>query len=264
MNITKTSSTETALRSLWSDRTLSDVIREIRIARRRRTTETNPGDDASGSRPYLTTDFALALTEHGMGTRDKRVDAYIAKARDSAKPILAWLRDVVHEACPDVQENIKWGAPFFEYHGVMCMMAVFKNHCKFGFWNSKLVYDQASRDAGTPAMLDHIESLKGLPSKKVITGFIKKAMKLNEEGVKSPTRTKRAPKPEIAMPKEFRGALAKNKKAKGAYDAFAPSHQREYLQWITEAKTDATRDRRIEQAVEWIAEGKQRNWKYQR
>ena len=199
-----------------------------------------------------------------METRDKRVDAYIAKAGDFAKPILTELREIIHDNCPDVEETIKWGVPFYDYHGPMCMTPAFKQHCKLGFWNSKLVYDEATRKAGIHEKLDRIESVKSLPPKKVIAGFIKKAMKLNEEGIKSPTRTNRAPKAEISMPKEFKGALAKNKKAKTAYDAFAPSHRREYLQWITEAKTDATRDRRIEQAVEWIAEGKQRNWKYQR
>jgi uncharacterized protein YdeI (YjbR/CyaY-like superfamily) len=200
-----------------------------------------------------------------MGSRDKRIDAYIAKSGDFAKPILTELREIIHATCPEVQETIKWGAPFYDYHGTMCMTPAFKQHCKLGFWNSRLVYDEATRKAGIHEKLDHIESVKELPSKKVIAGFIKKAMKLNEEGVKSPTRAKgAAPKPEIPMPKEFKTALGKNKKAKTVYEEFPPSHRREYLQWITEAKTDATRDRRIEQAVEWIAEGKQRNWKYQR
>ena len=200
-----------------------------------------------------------------MGTRDKRVDAYIAKAGDFARPILTELREIIHDTCPDVQETIKWSAPFYDYHGTMCMTPAFKQHCKLGFWNSRLVYDEAARKAGLHEKLDRIESVKGLPPKKVIAGFIRKAMELNEQGVKSPTRSKdRPPRAEIAMPKEFKSALGKNKKAKSTYDAFAPSHRREYLQWITEAKTEATRDRRIEQAVEWIAEGKQRNWKYQR
>lgn len=200
-----------------------------------------------------------------MGTRDKRVDAYIAKARDYAKPILDRMRDLVHEACPDVQENIKWGAPFFEYHGTMCMMAAFKNHVKFGFWNSRMVYDAASREAGIHTKLDRIENLDGLPPKKVIIAHIKRAMELNEKGIKSPTRSKDRPKKApIPMPKVFAAALGRNKKAKATFDEFSPSHRREYLEWITEAKTDATRDRRIDQAIEWMAEGKSRNWKYQR
>lgn len=200
-----------------------------------------------------------------MGVRDPRVDAYIAKSGDFAKPILTHLRSVVHEGCPDVTETIKWGAPFFDYHGILCMMAAFKQHCSFGFWKGSLVVGKNVKDADSAGQFGRLEKVADLPPKKVLIGYIRKAMKANEDGLKSPSRSKDRPaKPEIPMPSDFGGALKKNRKAQAAFDAFSPSQQREYLAWITEAKTDATRGKRMEQALEWIAEGKTRNWKYQR
>lgn len=200
-----------------------------------------------------------------MGTRDERVDAYILKSADFARPILTELRDIIHTACPDAQETIKWGAPCFEHHGLMCMLAAFKRHCALAFWKEKLVYGNTPADQKARERIGHIESIAGMPPRKEITAYLKKAMKLNEDGVKSPTRSKdRLPRPEIPIPPDFGAALKKNKKARDAFDSFPPSHRREYLQWITEAKTDATRQRRMETALEWIADGKSRNWKYER
>jgi uncharacterized protein YdeI (YjbR/CyaY-like superfamily) len=200
-----------------------------------------------------------------MGARDQRVDAYIAKSADFAKPILTHLRAVVHEGCPEVQETIKWGAPFFEYHGVLCMMATFKHHCSFGFWKGSLVVGKGKKDGDSAGQFGRIVKVSDLPPKKELIAYVKKAMKLNEAGVKSPTRSKDRPsKPEIPVPDFFRDALKKNKKAQTAFDAFSPSHRREYLEWITDAKSDATREKRVNTALEWMAEGKSRNWKYQR
>lgn len=199
-----------------------------------------------------------------MGKRDPRVDAYIARSSDFAKPILNHIRSVVHEACPEVQETVKWGAPFFDYQGVMCNMAAFKAHCAFGFWKGSLVLGNDVKDADAAGQFGRIEKVSDLPPKKVLMGYIRQAMKLNEDGVK-PMRTKTGTKkPELDVPDYLRAALKKDKTAQTAFDAFSPSHRREYIEWITDAKTEATRNKRMETALEWIAEGKSRNWKYQR
>ena len=195
-----------------------------------------------------------------MGTRDPRVDAYIAKAQPFAKPILEHLRAVVHEACPEANETIKWSFPNFEHKGMLCSMASFKAHCAFGFWNKDVVGDAAADDA--MGDLGRIESLKDLPSKRVLATWIKHAAKLNAAGIKPP-RAKPEPKPPPRVPPELAAALARNKQARAHFEAFSPSHRREYIDWITEAKREETRARRIETALEWIANGKSRNWKYQ-
>ncbi|MDB4883128.1 MAG: hypothetical protein JWL95_1894 [Gemmatimonadetes bacterium] len=198
-----------------------------------------------------------------MGTRDPRIDAYIAKSADFAKPILTHLRDVVHSACPDVEETIKWSSPFFDYKGTMCQMAAFKEHAAFGFWKGALVVGRSSGDDDRAAgQFGRITSVKDLPSKKELTAYIEKAMALNEAGISVPKAKK--PKPDLAVPPELNAALAKNKKARAAFDAFPAGHRREYCEWIGEAKREETRATRVAQAIEWIAEGKSRNWKYQR
>ncbi|HEX6575568.1 MAG TPA: YdeI/OmpD-associated family protein [Gemmatimonadaceae bacterium] len=197
-----------------------------------------------------------------MASRDPRVDAYIAKSADFAKPILTRIREIVHETCPDVEENIKWGMPAFDYRGMMCGMAAFKAHCTLGFWKGSLIFE-GKRDMDGMGQFGKLASVSDLPPKKELAQYIRKAMKLNEEGIKV-ERAKKPPKPEIPVPADLRAALKKNKKAQGAFDSFSPSHRREYLEWITEAKTDATREKRLATAVEWMAEGKSRNWKYER
>ncbi len=196
---------------------------------------------------------------------DLRIDAYIDKSAAFAKPILRHLRTVVHDACPEVEESIKWGMPCFNYHGILCSMAAFKEHCAFGFWKASLILGPKSGDGSAAGQFGKIAKVKDLPPKTILTGYIRKAMKLNEEGVKSPTRsTDRPKKPDIPVPAYFSAALAKNRKAKAGFESFSPSHRREYLEWITEAKTQATRERRMASALEWLAEGKSRNWKYER
>jgi uncharacterized protein YdeI (YjbR/CyaY-like superfamily) len=202
-----------------------------------------------------------------MGTRDFRVDAYIAKSADFAKPILTHLREVVHAACPQVEETMKWSSPHFDYRGqMMCMMAGFKEHAIFGFWKGSLIAGVApNRNNGGEAMGNYgkLKSVKDLPSKKELTAFIKQAMKLNDEGI-TVSRPKKSPKPEAKVPAELEAALAKNKKAVATWEAFPPSHRREYIQWIDEAKRPETKEKRVAQTVEWVAEGKGRNWKYER
>jgi uncharacterized protein YdeI (YjbR/CyaY-like superfamily) len=197
-----------------------------------------------------------------MGTKDKRIDAYIAKSADFAKPILTHIRAVVHEACPDVEESIKWSTPSFMYHGSpLGMMAAFKEHCALRFWNEKLVTGETA-NAGSGGVFGHVTKVSDLPSKKVLAGYVKKAVALKEQGVKAPQRPK-TPKKELAVPDDLTAALEKNKKASAAFESFSPSHRREYVEWITEAKSDETRARRMAQAIEWMSEGKSRHWKYQ-
>jgi uncharacterized protein YdeI (YjbR/CyaY-like superfamily) len=199
-----------------------------------------------------------------MGTRDDRVDTYIANSPEFARPILTHLRDLVHAACPDVEETMKWSRPHFLYKGLLCGMSAFKEHCAFGFWNGSLVVkgsaDEAKDGAG---QFGRITQVADLPAKKILTGYIKEAMKLNDAGIKSPARTKpKTPPKEVIVPTDLSAALQKNKKALATFEKFPPSHKREYIEWITEAKTEATRTKRLTTTIEWLAEGKPRNWKY--
>jgi uncharacterized protein YdeI (YjbR/CyaY-like superfamily) len=196
-----------------------------------------------------------------MGKRDPRVDAYVAKQKDFAKPVLMQIREIVHEASPEIQETIKWGAPAFEYKGLMCSMAGFKEYCALGFWKGTLIIGRNNKSLDAAGSFGRLKSVKDLPPKKELIGYVKKAMALNEAGTKAPMKHKERKKP-IPMPKEMKAALARNKKAQSTYEGFSPSHKREYLQWITEAKQPATRQRRLSQALEWMEEGKPRMWKY--
>ena len=197
-----------------------------------------------------------------MPGRDPRVDAYIAKAQPFAKPILRHVRKLVHQAVPDVQETIKWGFPHFQHQGILCSVAAFKAHCAVGFWNaSVLEADQTQRTA--MGQFGRITSRDDLPPDKTFVSLVRKAAALNEGGVKPP-RAVRVPKPPPETPDDLAAALKRNKKAQAAFESFPPSHRREYIEWVTEARTDATRQRRLDTAVGWIAEGRDRNWKYQR
>ncbi len=199
-----------------------------------------------------------------MGKKDPRVDAYIAKAGDFAKPILTRLRDAVHAACPDVEEAMKWSFPHFMYKGMLCSMASFKEHAAFGFWKGSLVVGADSKNAEAMGQLGRLTAVSDLPSKPVLANYIRKAVALNDEGVKVARVARRAaPKP-LRVPADLASALSKSKKAHAAFAGFSPSHKREYLEWITEAKSAETRARRLQTAIEWIAEGKSRNWKYER
>jgi len=192
-----------------------------------------------------------------------RIDAYIANAAPFAQPILAHLRALVHGACPEVEETIKWSAPHFLYQGRMfCHMCAFKQHVAFGFWLGKLVAETGIENAAM-GQFGRITQLQDLPPKKTLLALIKKAMALNEVGAKSPTRVKAAkPKPALEVPDDLAAGLKKNAKARKTFEAFSPSHRREYIEWITEAKREATRATRLATTLEWLAEGKPRNWKY--
>ncbi|HTZ58113.1 MAG TPA: YdeI/OmpD-associated family protein [Acidobacteriaceae bacterium] len=205
-------------------------------------------------------------------TLSPKVDAYLAKVQPFAKPIMAHLRELVHKACPEVEETIKWSRPFFEYRGaILCNMSAFKEHCSFGFWGEEI--GGVLRGAGVlvedgMGSLGRITSLNDLPSDKQMLGWIRQAAAFVDNGqYTSPISARRkvvkAPKPALETPAEFAAALRRNKKAATVFAAFSPSCKREYIEWVADAKRAETRDKRIATAVEWIAEGKQRNWKYQ-
>ena len=194
-----------------------------------------------------------------MPKHDPRVDAYVAKAPEFARPILEHLRALVHRNCPDVEETIKWRMPTFMHHGMLAGMAAFKQHCTFCFWKHKLVVGEDG-DESAMGQFGSLKSVKDLPSTKVLTGYIKKAMRLNEAGIAVP-RT-RVPRAAPRTPPDLDAALKKNKKAQATFAAFSPSAKREYVDWVSEAKREETRAKRVATAVEWMAEGKQRNWKY--
>jgi hypothetical protein len=198
-----------------------------------------------------------------MGKRDPRVDAYIAKSAEFARPILVRLRELVHATCPDVEETIKWSMPSFEHHGILCGMAAFKEHAVFGFWKHELVIGDNGKWRDAMGSFGCLKSARELPSKAQFAEWMKKAIQLNVDGVKV-ERKKTGSKSPIKMHPELKAALAKNKKALATFEGFPPSGQREYLEWVADAKGDDTRARRIAQAVEWMAQGKRRNWKYEK
>lgn len=190
---------------------------------------------------------------------DPRIDAYIAKAAPFAQPILAHLRALVHRALPGVEETIKWGMPHFTVSGKnVCGMSAFKAHCAF-------VVHGEGRQGEAMGQYGKLTAIADLPPETDLVATIHAARdRVASEGSAIRKATVRQPKPEIAMPEAFAAALRASLAAQAAYDAFSPSAKREYLEWITDAKTDATRDKRIAQAIEWIAEGKKRNWKYEK
>jgi uncharacterized protein YdeI (YjbR/CyaY-like superfamily) len=197
-----------------------------------------------------------------MTTLDPRIDAYIAKAPDHVRPLLVELRARVHAALPDVVETIKWSTPTFESDGLLGGLAAFKKYCSFGFWKEPLLREDAAL-AAVVERAGRMESLADLPPKAAFAKALKRAAALNASGTKVP-RAQPKPKAAVAMHPAFARALAASRKATACFAAFPPSAQREYVEWIADAKKDDTRERRIEQAVAWIAEGKHRNWKYER
>lgn len=201
-----------------------------------------------------------------MATTNIKIDAYINNAAAFAKPILRHLRKVIHKACPDVQEKIKWSFPHFDYKdNMLCSMASFKQHCAFSFWKASLMKDKTLMlNAASETSMGHlgrITSLKDLPSEKKLIAYIKEAMKLNDDGVKLEKRLP-ATKAALKVPKELTLAFKSNKKAAATFSGFSYSNKKEYVDWINGAKTEDTRNKRTETTVEWLAQGKVRNWKY--
>ena len=197
-----------------------------------------------------------------MPTVDPRIDAYIAKSAAYAQPLHAYVREVLHGACPEVEETLKWGMPSFTWRGkILCGIAAFKQHVTLWFWEGRAVVgDEASREA--MGQFGRITKQSELPGKRELAGFVKQAMARVEAGAAAPAKKKPAPKPALDVPDDLSAALRRNAKARATFDGFAPGYRRDYIEWIVDAKREDTRQRRIAQAVEWLAEGKTRNWKY--
>ena len=191
--------------------------------------------------------------------RDERIDRYIEDAAEFAKPILAELRTRIHAAVPGLEETMKWSSPHFMYQGKLFFgMSAFKQHVAFGFWHAMMRGQDTSLEGMgrfKPA------SVKDLPSKAEFAKLANEAQRLADEGVKAPPRPK-APRVELVTPPDLEAALAKNRKAKATFEGFSPSSRKEYVAWVLEAKRPETRTARIAQAVEWMAQGKKRHWKY--
>lgn len=202
-----------------------------------------------------------------MVKQDERIDTYIENAKPFARPILKHLRKLLHKACPKIEETIKWSFPHFDYEGPICHMAAFKEHCSFGFWKATIMQDSQNildkSHENAMGQFGRITDLKDLPPDDVIIEYIKEAMKLNELGIKVPKKTP-SKVSEIIVPDDLAQALKKNRKAKETFDNFSNSKKKDYVEWITEAKQAATRTRRLETAIEWMNEGKSKNWKYEK
>lgn len=207
-----------------------------------------------------------------MGTRDPRVDAYIAKAAPFAQPILSHLRELVHDNCESVEETMKWSFPHFMYKSaahknprILCSMAAFKQHCSFGFWYTDGgPMSDAPRAAEGMGQYGRITSPSDLPKDKELIKKLKEVVKLHDSGAKPPSRPRSTEKKELVVPDYFMAAIKKNKKALATFEGFSYSNRKEYVDWVTEAKTEDTRKSRIATSVEWMSEGKVRMWKYAR
>ena len=197
-----------------------------------------------------------------MKNTNPKVDEYIKNAAPFAQPILKHIRALMHKGCPELTETLKWGMPHFEYKGTLGSMAAFKAHAVFGFQKEDLIpgMKQYIKEKEAMGSWGRITSLEGIPPDKDIIEFVEVAVELNEKGIKSP---KRAPKPVVVnMPADFMKAIEANKEALETYQNFSPSNQRDYADWINDAKTEKTRSERMETAIEWMSEGKPRMWKY--
>ena len=201
-----------------------------------------------------------------------KVDKYIGSAQEFAQSILNHLRELTHKGCPEIEETVKWGMPFFEFRGkIVCCMGAFKKHCRFGFWGKEIrVVLREAKVAGMngSGWFERITHIDELPADKSMIDFVRQAAVMIESGnytspIAARNQKAKAKKPTVKMTKEFAVALKKNKKAATSFAAFSPSAKREYVEWVADAKRPETRDKRIATAVKWISEGKQRNWKYQ-
>ena len=201
-----------------------------------------------------------------MPQHNPKVDAYAEKVEDFAKPILTHLRTLIHVTCPEVVEEVKWGIPHFDYKGdMMCIFAAYKQHCSFTFYKDALMGDARLRAndevSAAKRFMGKLTSVADLPPDRELKSWIKEAMVLNEQGLKLPARESKTPK-DVSMPAAFAEKLQSSPTVKEIFESKSASFQKEYKLWIGEAKTEATRDKRIEEAMAWIAEGRGRFWKY--
>jgi len=199
-------------------------------------------------------------------SHDKRIDVYIEKARPFAEPILRHLRALIHQACPEVEETIKWGMPHFVYKGeILCSMAGFREHCAFVFWKASLMKDPLLMEnaIGETAMghLGKIMDMEDLPEDEKMLIYLREAMELNEKGIKPPKNPPRT-KETLLVPEDLKDALQENASALNTFENFSYYNQKEYIEWLEDAKTDTTRKKRLQTAIQYMQEGKPRNWKY--
>ncbi|MGH7724089.1 MAG: YdeI/OmpD-associated family protein [Candidatus Eiseniibacteriota bacterium] len=199
-----------------------------------------------------------------MGKKDARIDAYIADAQPFARPILKHLRKLVHEGCPEVEEGIRWGMPTFLYDGILCGMASFKAHCAFGFWDRSMDTGAGAKASEAMGQYGRITSLDDLPSDRTLVKHVREAVARKDAGIKPKPRARSTALKVLKVPADLTAALKRSARAGKAFAAMSQSHQNEYVEWIEEAKRDETRKKRLATTLEWLAEGKSRNWKYER
>lgn len=199
-----------------------------------------------------------------MSLTDPRIDMYINKSESFAQPILRHIRRLVHKACPEVEETLKWGFPHFDHKGVMISMAAFKAHCTLNFWKAALIPGIApvSEDDSAMGQFGRITFINDLPDDEILLGYLREAKRLNDENIKVQQKSRELTVKELIVPECLVEALKENPLASETWDKFAYSHRKEYVSWITEAKTEATRDKRLATTIEWLAEGKTQLWKY--
>jgi uncharacterized protein YdeI (YjbR/CyaY-like superfamily) len=198
-----------------------------------------------------------------MGTKEDRVDAYIEKSADFLRPILRHIRQLIHAACPQAQETIKWRHPTYEYRGILCITPAFKHHCALIFWRKSIRQSLEHSKTKVPwGNIRRIAKLSDLPKDSILTRSIKESAKLNEMGEKH--RVSKPTKRHLVIPPYITKALERNKKASAVFQGLSPSHQREYVLWIAQAKREETRDKRLAGMLKMLTEGKTRNWKYER
>ena len=192
------------------------------------------------------------------------IDSYIENAPEYAVPILEEIRSIFHEADDRMEEAVKWNAPHFVLEGIVGSMAAFRNHVRLIFWHGQLMEDPENLLSPVGSKTDmgsmDVKTIDDLPSRGTLVQYVREAVTLNVEGVSTRRERSAAAPPEL--PEDLQQALEGSPEALASYDGFSPSEQREYTEWITEAKREETRTRRVATAVEWMAEGKPRNWKY--
>lgn len=194
--------------------------------------------------------------------KNEMITVYIANAQPFAQSILSHIRELIHQACPEVLEKMKWSVPHFDYKGPICSLAAFKEHCAFGFWKEKLMKDPYHLfNRSSTSHFGRITVIADLPSDPILLSYIQEAIELNEQGMKLPKKI--LVKEKCIIPEFFMNELVKNKEAWAMFQKFSYSKQKEYIVWITEAKQESTRQKRIETAIVWLCEGKSRHWKYQ-
>jgi uncharacterized protein YdeI (YjbR/CyaY-like superfamily) len=199
-----------------------------------------------------------------MGKYDPRVDDYIAKSPAYAQPIMKHIRGLIHQAVPNIVEVIKWAHPHFEYKGPAFSIGAFKEHLGLNFWKSKLMDDPEGlfKYDGSAGSMGKIKSLADLPEDDILMAYFMLAADLNEQGVKATTPKTAPEKKQLIIPDDLIAAFKNDTTAMQHFEQFNYSAKKEYVDWLAEAKTTETRQKRLKTIMEWVAEGKTRYWKY--